>query len=67
MNRILTIFKSIGLHTGEIVFTIALLVLLGFIFIPGWGEVSHNGSGEVCREDMHVIAEALMAEFKKDD
>ena len=67
MNRILTIFKSIGLHTGEIVFTIALLVLLGFIFIPGWGEVSHNGSGEVCREDMHVIAEALKAEFKKDD
>ena len=66
MNRILTFFKSIGLHTGEIVFSIALLVLLGFVFVPGWGEVSHNGKGEVCREDMHTISEALKAEFEKD-
>lgn len=66
MKQILTIFKWIGSHVWEFVFTIALLTLLGFVLIPKISTVQKNGSGEVCRAEMHLIADEIEAAFEKD-
>jgi len=57
MKYIYSFFRAIGSHVWEIIFSVLLVTLLGFIFIPNISGVSENGRAAECREQMHLISE----------
>lgn len=63
----LTFFKAVGYHALELLFSIVLLSLLGFVFVPSWSETQKNSSGEACRNEMQTIAKEIETAFAKDE